>query len=72
MPLVDDDFLVLANASWEPLEFVVPPTRPGAKWHAEIDSYDPTAPVRATPRTTGDAVWVGPRSIAVYRYLSEG
>ena len=27
--LVDDDFLVLVNAWWEPLEFTVPPTRAG-------------------------------------------
>jgi glycogen operon protein len=72
VPLVDDDFLVLVNAWWEPLDFVVPPTRPGAQWHAEIDSYDPAAPARATPRTPGHAVWVGPRSIAVYRCVSEG
>ena len=40
--LVDDDFLVLVNAWWEPLEFVLPATRPKAKWQVEIDTYDPT------------------------------
>jgi isoamylase len=39
--LVDDDFLVLVNAWWEPLEFVLPGTRAQAAWRVEIDSYDP-------------------------------
>ena len=46
-PLLDDDFLVLVNSWWEPLSFTLPPTRPGAEWHAEIDSYDPAAPAGA-------------------------
>ena len=37
--LLDDDFLVLVNAWWEPLDFVLPDTRPQAAWHAEIDTY---------------------------------
>ena len=32
-PLLDDDFLMLVNAWWEPLDFTVPPTRPGQIWH---------------------------------------
>src|SRR4051794_34366784 len=66
-PMFDDDFLVLINSWWEPLGFVLPPTRPGAHWHAEIDSHDPAAPVRAIERGAGDQVTVGPRSIAVLR-----
>ena len=49
-PLVDDDFLVLVNSWWEPLGFVLPSTRPGAQWQAEIDSYDPSAPTATAPR----------------------
>jgi isoamylase len=41
--LLDDDFLVLVNAWWEPLDFVLPATRPQASWHVEIDTYDPGA-----------------------------
>ena len=66
-PMLDDDFLVLVNSWWEPLGFVLPPTRPGAEWHAEIDSYDPAAPAGAPNRHAGDQVTVGPRSIAVLR-----
>ena len=65
--LVDDDFLVLVNAWWEPLEFVLPAARQQAAWHVELDSYDLTAPAgpAAGSRTAGDRVTVGPRSIVV-------
>lgn len=65
--LVDDDFLVLISSWWEPLAFTVPQTRPGAQWHAEIDSYDPAVPDHAPARSAGDQVTVGPRSVAVLR-----
>jgi glycogen operon protein len=65
--MLDDDFLVLVNAWWEPLDFVLPPTRPDAEWQAEIDSYDPTAPAGAATRHAGVQVSVGPRSVAVFR-----
>jgi isoamylase len=66
-PLLDDDFLVLFNAWWEPLDFVIPETRAGLAWHTEIDSYDPAAPAAAPPRQAGDRVTVGSRSVAVLR-----
>jgi len=64
--LTDDDFLVLVNAWWEPLEFTLPDTRPQAGWQVEIDSYDPAQPDDgAAPRKAGDTVTVGPRSVVV-------
>ncbi len=62
--LVDDDFLVLVNAWWEPLEFTVPSTRPGQEWHSEIDTYEPTATSSAR---AGGQLTVGPRSVLVLR-----
>ncbi len=62
--LVDDDFLVLVNAWWEPLEFVLPATRPQARWRVEIDSWDPAAPA-AGEREAGDTITVGPRAVVV-------
>ena len=65
--LADDDFLVLVNAWWEPLDFVLPVTRPHAEWQAEIDTYDlspPAAPATGQ-RRAGDHVIVGPRSVVV-------
>src|SRR5208283_5454541 len=66
-PLLDDDFLVLVNAWWEPLDFVLPVTRPQAAWQAEIDTFDPAVPGGsvAAARAAGDHVTVGPRSIVV-------
>jgi isoamylase len=78
-PLLDDDFLVLVSAWWEPLAFTIPvaragqpgPTRPtgqpGLTWHAEIDSYDPARPAAAAALRTGDQLTVPPRSIVVLR-----
>src|SRR6202030_738714 len=39
--LLDDDFLVLVNAWWGPLDFTIGPVRPGQAWQLAIDSYDP-------------------------------
>jgi isoamylase len=58
---------VLVNSWWEPPDFVVPATRPGTQWQAEIDSYDPAAPAAAPRHHAGDRVTVGPRSVAVLR-----
>ncbi len=67
-PLLDDDFLVLVNGWWEPLEFTVPPVRADQRlWRREIDSFDPGAAVTAYPAGAGDAVTVGPRSVVVLR-----
>ena len=69
-PMVDDDFLVMVNAWWEPLGCTLPATRPGARWRAEIDSHDPAVPEGAAVRRAGDEVTVGPRSVAVFRAMT--
>jgi isoamylase len=66
-PLLDDDFLVLVNAWWQPLDFVLPATRAEAAWRVELDSFDATRAVAG--RHAGDRVTVCPRSIVV---LSSG
>ncbi|MFZ0166043.1 MAG: glycogen debranching enzyme, partial [Trebonia sp.] len=63
--LLDDDFFVLVNAWWEPLDFVLPATRKQAAWRTEIDTYDPAAPAAAGAHSGGDHVTVRPRSIVV-------
>ena len=65
--LLDDDFMVLVNAWWEPLEFVLPATRGQASWRTEIDTYHPAAPGNpaVAPRGAGDHITVNPRSIVV-------
>jgi glycogen operon protein len=66
-PLLDDDFLVLVNAWWEPLDFAIPRTREQAAWRININTYDPAAPGNSSVarRGAGDHVTVGPRSIVV-------
>jgi isoamylase len=71
-PMLDDDFLVLVNAWWEPLAFTVPATRAGQTWQAEIDTYEPGTEGDANLEDAaglreGDTVSVGPRSITVLR-----
>ena len=66
-PLLDDDFLVLVNAWWQPLDFVLPATRPQAAWRTEIDTYDPARPAAAAPLRAGGQLTVSPRSITVLR-----
>ena len=66
-PLLDDDFLVLVNGWWEPLEFTIPDCRPGLAWRAEIDTFDPAAVAAAPVRRAGDRVTAGPRSVLVLR-----
>jgi isoamylase len=70
--LLDDDFLVLVNAWWEPLDFVVPATRAQASWRVEIDTYDmdtgsdlPAAGPPAACLTAGDRVSARARSVVV-------
>ena len=66
--LLDDDFLVLVNSWWEPLDFTLPTTRPQAAWQTEIDTFDPAVPgsSAAAPRAAGDHVTVSPRSVVVF------
>ena len=64
--LLDDDFLVLVNAWWEPLDFVLPVTRPSAAWSVEMDTYDSaSATGSGTSGGAGEHVTVRPRSIVV-------
>jgi len=65
--LVDDDYLLLVNAWWEPLDFVLPATRDEAAWHLEIDTYDPAAPgsSASAAHRAGDHITAGPRSVVL-------
>ncbi len=65
--LIDDDFLFLANAWWEPLDFLIPPSRPGQRWYAEIDTFEPDKPSAQGALLAGATVTVGPRSVMVLR-----
>jgi isoamylase len=66
-PMLDDDFLLLVNAWWEPLDFTIPFTRPGQTWLREIDTFDPTGTESSATAGAADQVAVGPRAVAVLR-----
>ena len=61
-PMVDDDFLILVNAWWEPLTFTIPADFSARQWRVVCDTYDPARKV-----TVGQALTVGPRSMVVLR-----
>jgi glycogen operon protein len=62
-PLVDDDFLVLFNAWWEPLTFTLAPdVSSGRWWDIACDSFDP-----ARGGGVDGSLQVGPRSVVVLR-----
>ena len=69
--LVDDDFLFLVNSWWEPLEFVVPSTRPG---QGGTRSSTPTTRAPHSHRARSPPArrsTVGPRSIVLLRSPTE-
>jgi isoamylase len=69
-PLLDDDFLILVNAYWEPVTFTIPATHEGQQqtWFVELDSYDSAvSAARVFPQHTGDSAEVRPRSLMVLR-----
>ena len=65
--MLDDDFLVLVNAWWQPLGFTIPATRDQTTWQTAIDTYDPARPAAAAPLRAGGQLTVSPRSITVLR-----
>jgi glycogen operon protein len=70
--LVDDDFLLLVNAWWEPLDFVVPATETGKTWAPEIDTYEPSGTAAPREIAAGDHVPVRPRSIVLLQGRRSG
>ena len=65
--LVDDDFLLVVNAWWEPLDVVVPAT--GARrWVRVLDTHRGRLDDAATGPVAlaGDVITVGPRSLVVH------
>jgi glycogen operon protein len=47
--ILDDSFLLLVNASPEPVPFVLPPRRFGARWEVELRTAHPDAPASSHP-----------------------
>ena len=66
-PLIDDDFLVLVNSWWQPLDFTIPATRAHQEWCTEVDTFDPSTVETSAAISAGNRLSVGPRSIRVLR-----
>jgi glycogen operon protein len=63
--LTDDDFLLLINAWWDRLDFLLPTTRTNQTWEIEIDTYDPCGTATPSNLAAGQHITVQPRSIIV-------
>ncbi|MFJ9691817.1 glycogen debranching protein GlgX [Kitasatospora sp. NPDC101183] len=64
--IVDDSFLLMFNAHFEPLEFTVPADH-GQEWQVVVDTAQPRLPAPGTGATVkaGDALWLTDRSMMV-------
>ena len=64
--VVDDTFLILLNAHYEPVPFVLPLHRAGVGWHLVLDTRSRNARARR-PAKGGRAYDLAARSLAVLR-----
>ncbi|MFC5661920.1 glycogen debranching protein GlgX [Kitasatospora misakiensis] len=64
--IVDDSFLLMFNAHFEPLEFTVPAGH-GQEWQVVVDTAQPRlpAPGAGARAKAGDALWLPDRSLMV-------
>ncbi len=62
--IVDDSFLLMFNAHFEPLEFTVPADH-GQEWQVVVDTTEPVlpAPGTGTRVKAGDSLWLTDRSM---------
>jgi glycogen operon protein len=67
-PVVDDTFLILINAHWEPLPFVLPAHRRQVRWEPILDTREALGRVRGRPLRGGDTYEMEARSLAVFRH----
>ncbi|MFE4663433.1 glycogen debranching protein GlgX [Streptomyces sp. NPDC056716] len=61
--VVDDSFLLLFNAHWEPVRFRLPDASFGAHWTTLIDTFDAENTPDETEHKAGTVVGVGERSL---------
>jgi glycogen operon protein len=64
--IVDDDFYVLFNAHWGPVEFIVP-RKWGSRWEKVIDTACSSASRQVF--SSGEPVVLTDRSVVVLRHL---
>ncbi|GAA0655684.1 glycogen debranching protein GlgX [Kitasatospora atroaurantiaca] len=64
--IIDDSFLLMFNAHFEPLEFTVPADH-GREWQVVVDTAQPVLPTPGTGARVkaGDTLWLTDRSLMV-------
>ncbi|MET8948068.1 glycogen debranching protein GlgX [Streptomyces sp. NPDC004542] len=64
-PVVDDSFLLLLNAYWEPVDFRLPGQAYGERWVTLIDTADPEGVPDERERKAGTRLRLEPRSLVL-------
>jgi glycogen operon protein len=66
-PIVGDTLLILMNAHYEPLDFVLPAIEWGERWEVLIDTRAAAPPRDQVPPRAGERYTLLDRSMAVLR-----
>jgi glycogen operon protein len=65
--IVDDNFYVIFNAHYEPLNYILPPKKYGAKWIKILDTSEDCISDDGTIYKAGEPVKVSDRSVMVLK-----
>jgi glycogen operon protein len=68
--IVDDTFLILLNAHWEAVPFVLSAHRRGVRWEPVFDTREATGRRRGPARRGGHTYELEARSVAAFRLVS--
>jgi glycogen operon protein len=66
-PLRDETLLILLNAFWEPVPFLMPAHKPGVRWETLLDTRTPEGRQRSRPLKAGEAYSLEARCVALFR-----
>jgi glycogen operon protein len=69
--IVDDTLLMLLNAHYEPLPFILPAHKRGLRWELVLDTRDPLPPVKKCLVRGGRPYELEARSLALFRLQRE-
>jgi isoamylase len=65
--IVDDTLLILLNAHYQSVPFVLPPRSPQQHWEIVLDTEQPSGKREAAPVLLGDSYVLAPRSLIMAR-----
>ena len=68
-PLVDDTLLLLINAYWEPLSFVLPAHKPRLTWETQLDTREATGKSNRPSLRGGDTCEIAGRSLVLLKLV---